>query len=35
MSITSETKLISLTSDAGIKNNGTYLSDITFFVMAY
>ena len=31
MSITSETKLISLTSDAGIKNNGTYLSDITFF----
>ena len=31
MSITSETKLISLTSDAGIKNNETYLSDITFF----
>ena len=31
MSITSETKLISLTSDTGIKNNGTYLSDITFF----
>lgn len=31
MSITLETKLISLTSDAGIKNNGSYLSDITFF----